>query len=199
VSEEEKKAVAAVPKSSERIPDADYKAMVELYERGEASIAELSSRFGVSRQGIYYRFNKDKIVKGSKSSIVEVEKAVERFIDRRGDFIEETKMQGFKTLQQINLLARKIYTDEFKKSSSLKNAEDDIRTLGRLNKIIGENIMYSLKILDADQHIEERDLPVLTIEDLTDQEVLDHHKSTGAMDEDATLDDMLNESFEEDD
>lgn len=182
-----------------RISESVYTEMVNLYERGDAGISELAEKFKVSRQSIYKRFKADKIEKGSKSSIVAAEKIVEGFIDRRGAWIEETRFQGYQALRQINLMTRKIVIDAQKAGSRVTTVDDDLKAMARFNKIICDNILVSLKVLDADAHIDEGNLPTLTIEDLTDQEVLDHHKATGAMDEDATVEDMLRESMPEDD
>lgn len=185
--------------SGNRLTDAEYEAMKTSYERGEAGITELSDKYGVSRQAVHRRFKRDGVVKGSKSGVVAAEEIVKSFVDRRSEWIEETRFQGYQALRQTQLIARKIVIDATKAGKPLGAVDDDLRSIGRLNKILCDNVLVSLKVLNADEHIDEGNLPTLTIEDLTDQEVLDHHKATGAMDEDATVEDMLRESLSEDD
>lgn len=182
-----------------RISDTAYTEMVKLYERGDAGISELAEKFKVSRQSIYKRFKSDGIEKGSKSSVVEAEKIVESFVDRRSAWIEETRFQGYQALRQVQLMARKVAIDAQKAGARVGTVDDDMKTLGRLHKILCDNVLVSLKVLRADEHIDEDNLPTLTIEDLTSEEILDHHKLTGAMDENATIEDMLRENLEEED
>lgn len=185
--------------SGNRISEEVYEAARDAYERGDAGISELSDKYGVSRQALHKRFKKNNVQRGSKASVVAAEKIVESFIERRADWIEETRFQGYQALRQTQLVARKIVIDATRASRPLSSVDADLRAIGRLHKILCDNVLVSLKVLKADDHIDEGNLPTLTIEDLTDEEVLNHHKSTGAMDEDATVEDMLRESLDEDD
>lgn len=191
--------------SSSRMSEEDYDSACDLYERGDLSISELSDKFSVSRQALYKRFKSGGIVKGSKATLAEVKKVVDRFADLRGDFIEETRIQGYQALRQVQLLARKTVLDQAKRASlpgstdRIGDVDDDMKTLGRLNKILVDNIAASLGVLRADDHVDSDDLPSLSIEDLTDQDVLDHHISTGALDENATIEDLNLENIDPDD
>ena len=186
------------PKSTgKRLTDAEYDAAKELYERGETSLADIAVKFGITRQALWQRFSKDKIVRGSKSKVVEAEKAVENFVNNRSQWIEETRFQGYQALKQVQLVARKIAMDQLKKTppAPMSEVDGDLRAIGRLNKILVDNIGMSLNILQADRHVEENNLPQLLVEDLTDEDILNHHKSTGVLDPDATVEDMLRETM----
>ena len=190
------------PKSTgKRLTDAEYDAAKELYERGETSLADIAVKFGITRQALWQRFSKDKIVRGSKSKVVEAEKAVENFVNNRSQWIEETRFQGYQALKQVQLVARKIAMDQLKKTppAPMSEADGDLRASGRLNKILVDNIGMSLNILQADRHVEENNLPQLLVEDLTDEDILNHHKSTGVLDPDATVEDMLRETMGDED
>ena len=190
------------PKSTgKRLTDAEYDAAKELYERGETSLADIAVKFGITRQGLWQRFSKDKIVRGSKSKVVEAEKAVENFVNNRSQWIEETRFQGYQALKQVQLVARKIAMDQLKKTppAPMSEVDGDLRAIGRLNKILVDNIGMSLNILQADRHVEENNLPQLLVEDLTDEDILNHHKSTGVLDPDATVEDMLRETMGDED
>ena len=197
--EEEKPTIipAAVP-SSGSLSDADYKKIVDLYERGESTLVDLALKYGISRQALHKRFRNDGVVRGSKAAVVEAEREVERFIERRSAWIEETRLEGFKALKQVQMIARKIVLDKVKATLPVGEADVDLRAIGRLNKILCD-ITTSLNILDAHNHVDDKSLPMLVIEDLTDEEVLEHHKATGALDPDATLEDMLREELDGED
>lgn len=181
---------------SKRMTDSEFATARELYELGKATIAELSKEFGVSRQALSKRFGDLGIVKGSRahelvSASTTAQKAVlERFAEKRAEMIEETRMAGYQAYKQTRMIAQKIAIEQLKKMQPLGDIDADLRAAGRLNKIIIDNINATLALLNADEHIDEADLPVLTIEDLTAQDILDHHKSTGALDEDATIEDI---------
>ena len=190
------------PKSTgKRLTDAEYDAAKELYERGETSLADIAVKFGITRQALWQRFSKDKLVRGSKSKVVEAEKAVENFVNNRSQWIEETRFQGYQALKQVQLVARKIAMDQLKKTppAPMSEVDGDLRAIGRLNKILVDNIGMSLNILQADRHVEENNLPQLLVEDLTDEDILNHHKSTGVLDPDATVEDMLRETMGDED
>ncbi len=182
--------------SKPRLSDAEFETAKELYELGKAGIAELANEFGVSRQTISRKLKDAGSVKGSRAHEVAaaagaaVKATVERFADRRAEWIEETRLQGLAALKQARLIGQKLVVDTVKAGGSLATVDDDLKALGRFNKILIDSVSKSLEILRADEHIDEDDLPILTIEDLTDEDILSHHISTGALDEDATVDDL---------
>jgi predicted DNA binding protein len=173
----------------------------EQYELGSAGVTDLADKYGVSRQALWKRFKNNGIKKGArleeiKRAAEEAEKkAAERFSTRRADWIEETRISGIQSLKQIRMLTQKTVIDAVKAKSALSTIDDDLKSLQRFNKIIIENLSKALDILNADEHVDEDDLPSLVIEDLTDQEILDHHKMTGVLPEDATVDEMLAEEL----
>ena len=188
---------AAVPgPSPKRLTDEEFAAAKELYELGKSKIFELAAEFGVSRQALSRRFKDHGVIGGSRAhelnqaTAVAQKAIVERFAERRAELIEETRMSGITALKQARLIAQKIIVDQMRATLPLGQVDDDLKAIGRLNKILVDNITTSLAILQADEHIDEADLPILTIEDLTDNDILEHHKSTGALDADATFADL---------
>ncbi len=193
---------------AKRMTDAMAAEATDLYELGVMGLAELSDKFGFSRQALSKRFKKDGVVKGSRAGEVKavsttaVLASVERYVDKRSEWVEETRLEGVKALKQANLIARKLVIDQMKKiasgtfpGSSLGDIDGDLRAAARFNKILIDNTLASLQILRADDLVEEDDLPNLFIEDLTNEEVLEHHKRTGAMPEDMTVEEMLAEEI----
>lgn len=197
--------------TSDRMTDAQFSIARERYELGTHGLVELADEFGVSRQALSKRFKNNGVKKGSrahelaeaagtaqKEATAAAEKASERFNERRAELIEETRMEGLKALKQARLIAQKTIVDEMKKSSgaSLGNIDDDIKVIARYSKTLLDNLEGSLRILKSDEHVDEEDLPGLVIEDLTNEEILEHHKNTGALPEDATVEEMLAEEIE---
>lgn len=187
--------------SGKRLTDAEYEAAKDMYERGEDSLADIAAKYGVTRQALYKRFTKAGVVRGSKAGVKQAEKVVESFVNNRSQWIEETRFQGYQALKQVQLVARKIAMDQLKKTppAPMGEVDADLRAVGRLNKILCDNIEMSLRILEADKHVEEDNLPQLLVEDLTDEDILNHHKSTGVLHPDATVEDMLRETMGEED
>jgi hypothetical protein len=192
---------------SGRMSSADFAEARELYELGKASLGELADTYGVSRQALSKRFKAAGAVKDSrKDEIAAVAGAAaksasaataaaiaERFTDRRADWIEETRIQGYQALKSVKILAHKTLMDAHRSGVSVSTVDEDMKTFARLNKILVDNIAASLDLLQAHEHVDEEDLPTLIIEDLTDDEILRHHISTGALPEDTTIEEMLGE------
>ncbi|PZR92262.1 MAG: hypothetical protein DI537_13830 [Stutzerimonas stutzeri] len=202
---------------SRRLSDAEFAEAKELYELGQLGLVELADKYGVSRQALSKRLRGAGAVKSSRAHEIAAAASAaakgaaassaaavaERFADRRAEWIEETRLEGVNALKQARLLARKIVAEQVKKASTgiaapMAAIDDDLKAVQRFNKILIDNIGEALRILKADEHVEEEDLPGLRIEDLTDAEILEHHKQTGALPEDATIEDMLSEEIEVD-
>lgn len=186
-----------------RLSDADFAAARELYELGKAGIAELSREYGVSRQTFTRRFNEVGAIKGSRANEVAdaaaaaAKAAAEKYSAKRAEWIEETRIDGIKSLKQARLIGQKMVVDAVKAGRALGTVDDDLKALGRFSKILVESITTTLTILNADEHIDENELPILTVEDLTKDDILEHHIKTGAMPEDATIDDLeLDETYD---
>jgi hypothetical protein len=182
-----------------RLSDAQWADIKELYETGQSGVVEIADKYGVTRQNLSRRFKAEGLVKNSRapaSPIEELPPLPTRFVDKRPEWIEETKIEGYKIISQAFLLARKIVSDAVKAKKDLGTIDDDLRALGRYHKILVDNVAARLSLLEAAEYVDEEDLPELHIEDLTQDEILQHHKNTGAIDENATIEDMLNEAIE---
>ena len=187
--------------SGKRMTDAEFAEAMELYELGTAGISELASQFGVSRQALSQRFKSAGAVKGSRASELAAaakkgaasasEAVAERFADNRGIWIEEARVTGVKQLRFVRQLAQKLVQDAVKAGHGVATIDDDLKSVQRFNKILVDNLESTLAVLEADKHVDVEDLPILTITDLTDDDVLEHHKGTGALPEDMTVEEML--------
>lgn len=188
-----------------RLTDAEFAEVKELYELGKAGLTELADQYGVTRQALSQRLKNAGAVKGSRAheAAAAVKKAVtgapsaagahaaERFVDKRGEWIEETRITGFRQLKLARSLAQKVIQDAIAAGRSVATADDELKAVMRLNKILCDNLEHTLHLLEADKHVDENDLPTLNIEDLTNEDILRHHIGTGALPEDSTVEDML--------
>lgn len=199
VTETVKEEVAGARKLS----DADFAEATNLYELGQEGLRELADKYGCSRQNLFQRFKNAGVKKGSRTheltdaaakSVIEAAKeaalAATRFTARRADLIEETRMQGLAQLKQTRLLAQKVVTDAIKGGHSLASVDEDMKMIQRFSKMLTENLTTSLLILKSDEHVDQEDMPVLRIEDLTNDDILRHHKNSGVLEQSATVDDL---------
>jgi len=197
--------------SGKRLTDAEFAEAKELYELGKAGLTDLADQFGVTRQALSARLKNAGAVKGSRAHEVAAATkkaatsapgaaaagAIERFSDKRGEWIEETRINGFRQLKLARQLAQKVIQDTIAAGRPVAAADDDLKAVMRLNKILCDNIEHTLNLLEADKHVDENDLPTLNIEDLTNEDILKHHVGTGALPEGATVEDMLAEEAPE--
>jgi hypothetical protein len=193
--------------SGRRLTDAEFAEAKELYELGKAGLVELADQFGISRQALSDRFKRAGAKKGSRAHEVAAAarkaataspsaaaaSTIERFADRRSDWIEETRINGYNQFKLVRGLAQKAIKDVMAAGRPMAAADDDLKAVMRLNKILCDNIEHTLHLLEADKHVDENDLPTLNIEDLTNEDILKHHIGTGALPEDSTVEDMLAE------
>jgi hypothetical protein len=179
-----------------RLTDQQWAEICDLYETDKAGVVELAKKYGVSRQNLTKRFKTEGIIRGSRVPGASSEPDVERFADSRGRWIEEARVSGHNSLKQANMLTRKIVIDHLKAGGKMEAIDADLMAAQRYNKILVDNLAATLKLLGADDYVDEDDLPELHIEDLTQEEILQHHKNTGALEEDATIEDMLQEAID---
>jgi transposase-like protein len=191
--------------TGKRLSDAEFAEAKELYELGKAGLSELADQFGVTRQALSARLKNAGAVKGSRaheaaaatkkaatgSPSAAAAGAIERFVDKRGEWIEETRITGVRQLKLARQLAQKAIQDAISAGRSIATADEDLKAVQRFNKILVDNLESALNLLEADKHVDENDLPTLSIEDLTNEDILKHHVGTGALPEDTTVEDML--------
>lgn len=196
--------------SEERKPrrvltDAEFAEIREHYELGTMGITDLGQKYNVSRQTLTTRFKAAGVVRASRAHEVanavkngvanaaaqSAQAAAERFVDKRADWIEETRVSGYKALKQAEMLIRKQVADGIKAGSALAAIDDNVKAARRYNLSLIENLRFRLELLKADDHVDEDDLPSLEISDLTDEDILRHHKNIDAVDEDADVDALL--------
>jgi hypothetical protein len=197
-----------------RLTPAAYAEIRELFELGTTGVSDLSDKFGISRQALSRRFKDDGVVRGSRAAeaaeaarkaAVAAPSApaaaiLERFSDKREGWVEETRVGSYNNMTLVERLTKKIIQESLNPVAPkpLSSFDDELKAIERIKKIFVETARHKLvDILNADEVVDEDSLPNLMIEDLTDQEILEHHILIGALPEDATLEDLhLDEDVE---
>jgi hypothetical protein len=175
-----------------KLTDVQWAEACELYETDKMGLAQIADKFAVSRQNLHRRFKENSIVRGSRVAADKFaeQQATIRYADKRASWIEETRLQGFAALKQAQILARKTVVDAVKATKSMESIDDDLKAIQRFNKILCDNISATLSLLESDKFVDEENLPTLIIEDLTDEDILNHHRNTGALDDGGTMEDL---------
>lgn len=204
---EEEQEDTSTPAANKRVrmPEAVYQEAKELYELGKLRLADLPAKYGFTKQAFWERFNREGVKHGSRSHEIKdsaAEAAKEaaaqdgRYASRRAAWIEETRVTGFNALKQSRMIAQKLVLDAVKDKRAPATYDDDMKALLRYQKLLTDNLGMSLNILDAKDFIDSADITRLHIEDLTDDDILEHLKETGAVAEDMTIEEMLREREE---
>jgi hypothetical protein len=186
-----------------QVTPAIWAEIVEHFELGTMSGSEIATKYGIAKQTLSDRFKREGIKGGSRAH--EVKKAVaqavqqnvqaavvETFSDKRKQYLEETNVGAYKSLELAKKLLDKVIVEALKSNPPQPPAAifDDIKSLRLWNKALIENTQARRHILGAEDMIDESALPEITIDDITGQMILDHHKKIGAAPEDATVEDL---------
>ena len=195
------------PKPDRRLTDAEWAEIKELYELGKMKMASLADKYGISRQSLFKRFKKDGLVEGSRAhevqaaiaeglinSTVAAVVASERFSDKRNSWIEETRLSGYKVLKQIELLARKTLMETVTSHASMRSVDADAKSIRKFQDIFIQNTIARLEILKADEVIDEADLPKLLMEDLTNEDLINHYDMNGMLEDIEDPENLLNDT-----
>lgn len=197
-----------------RLTDAEKAEIRELFELGQMGTVELAKKFGITRQALSRWFKREGITKGSRAHELQaainkgVKNAVgqvagqqviqqlERYADKRLDWIEETRVTAIKDLKLTQQLAKKVVADAIKDKKPISTVDDDLKAIHRAQKILEQNADARLRILRSDNIVDEDDLPKLIIEDLTADQLIEFHTNNGVEDEDEI--DAILENYDKD-
>jgi transposase-like protein len=201
VAEDDAADPAHEAKKDKRLTEAEKAEIRELFELGKMRMGELATKYGVTRQALFKWFKKDGIVYGSRAHEIAaaissgLKKAeathAERYAEKRMEWIEESRVQGYKDLKQAIMIVKKTLADAVVSKAPLGSIDDDLKALTRYHRMLENNAAARLKLLDADNVVDEKDLPKLQIEDLTVDKIVEFHKNNGITDEEE-LDAIIN-------
>lgn len=188
-----------------RLTDAEFAKIREFYELGIKSMVDLADEFGVSRQTLSRRFKQEGVVKGSRAhemakvagqALKQTEEERITFANQQAKWIEETRLGGYQALKRAELMTHKLILEGRAAAKSYEHMAEDLKVLERYSKIIQNNVAARLELLNTSEYVDEESLPMLRVEDLTDEEVLEHHKRTNAVPEDMTVEEMIEEQLQ---
>lgn len=188
-----------------RLAEKEFQTARDLYERGLRSLMEIAKDLGVSRQALSKCFKTAGVTKGSRAAELAAagHKAAvavaERYSDKRAGWIEETRMTAVNVLKQSLSLARYTVMENVKASKSPAVIDQDLKALARYNRIVIENVEATLRVLNADEYVDESNIPLLIVEDLANEDIPKHYKSIGSLPLEVAAEDLMAEmkSFDE--
>jgi hypothetical protein len=196
------------------LTDAEKAEIRELFELGHMGTVELSKKFDITRQALSRWFKREGITKGSrahelaaainkgvKSAVGSVAGAavaasLERYSEKRLEWIEETRVSAMKDLNLAKQIAKKVVGEALANKAVIASVDDDLKAIHRFQKIVEQNADAKLRILRSDDVVDPDDLPKLVIEDLTADDLVDFHRNNGVEDEDEI--DSILENFAKD-
>lgn len=168
-------------KTEKRLTPAEWEEATTLYELGECTIVDLSNRFGISASAFSQKFRKNGVIKGSRRAEIAKkieEKVKESAADAAGSFasarrtrIEETKTQSYQTQTMIHALTHQIMLEAKKASKPFATIVNDLKALRLASAIIATTRQERYALLNADEDLDQNELPILRFEDLTADEI----------------------------
>jgi hypothetical protein len=152
-----------------------------LYELGEARTTELSERFGVSKQAISKHFKDNAVIFGSrkkehdekvaKATSAAVAAKTASFESTRKQKIEETKTESYAMIRAIQIQSHKLWTEAVRAGASIASVQGEMKTLRMAAAIQEQARQGRYAILNVDRDVDEASLPILPIEDLSNEEI----------------------------
>ncbi len=172
-------------KKTKRPTPAEWAEARNFYELGEMRAAELANKLGVTRSALHQHFSKHKSYFASRKKEIEkkAEEVVSTFALKRKQRIEETKTQTYEMDSAINAYARKILSDAIKGATPLSVKEKELKALHKLTVINTLTRQGRYHVLDADNEIDENELPSIIFDDLSKKD-MDELKRSHKEDED---------------
>lgn len=199
-----------VVEKARRLTDAEFAEIRELYELGTAGLTDLADKYKISRQALSKRFKDAGVVRGSRAAEVaeaakkaaaaaaasSVTPVVERFIEKRDQWVEETRVGAIHNMALVERLTKKTIKEALDARKPLAAYDDEFKAIERIKKILIDASRHKLiDVLEASDLIDEDNLPTLVLEDLTDEDILNHHKSIDDnITDDMPLEDIIGEA-----
>jgi hypothetical protein len=166
---------------SKRLLPAQWEEIKELWELGTVNLADLSNRFGISKQAIHKGLKKRGVVYGSRRHEVgkriaeEATKAAAtagaEFVAKRRSLIDQAKTNYLKSNNFIMLQTMQLLQDAKAKAHAFGTLNADLNALQQAAKILTATRKETYTILEVEEDVDETQLPKLIVEDLTEDEI----------------------------
>jgi hypothetical protein len=178
MSEEPK---AETEKEERYLTEVEWAQVVELWEMGEVTLDDLAKQFKVTPGAISKGLKKRGATKGAKAAAraaaiaaaaaAGTAAAVKTFAEERKLRIEQTKTDHYNWSTTISKLAMKELLECQKKGAAFATVDANLRALRRAMAILSEARIERYELLDAKGEVDEKELPQLLIENLTEEEI----------------------------
>lgn len=168
--------------SGKRLSADQRKQVCELYAAGKMKVTALAEKFGVTKSAISQLLKREGVVWASRvieEAKAEVEAALKApppekdptFAEKRQARIEQTREESYNALRLLRIKQLRALSEAERLGAPIPTLKE---TMNVFKRIIDSQInasRYLLEVLEANQHIDEEDLPQITIRDLSDEEI----------------------------
>jgi hypothetical protein len=154
----------------------------DAYERKSTPITILAEKYGVSKSAISQHFKKHKVARGAlagEEALAAVEAAAKTapapeptFAEKRTARIVQTREETYNWLRMLSVRGLKMLAEAEASGSVPASVKESTRTLAIQTKQIIEAGDCRLRMLEADKHVNEEELPQIHIRDLTEEDIL---------------------------
>lgn len=181
ISPVEEPSVEEVGSEAARLTADQWAEVRALYESGIPTLAALAAQFGVAKSTISAHFKKHGTTRGSKSAELEAkieEKVAEKlaeiavsFAEKKVARIEETKNEHYEASRFIARMVNKTLVEAIKDKMPLASVYNNVRTLRVAQATLASARSERFAILDVANEIDERDLPSIVFDDLSQKDI----------------------------
>lgn len=157
-----------------RLSPAEWAEIRTLWELGTVpSITVLAEQFGVTPSAISQHFKKNDVRKGSKSHLVakEVEDARKSKAAERAAQIDQVKKESIEWATFIGKATMQEVVEAKKQGQNVGDRMPNIKALRTAMATLREVRGERYHVLEIDDHVNEKELPDLTVRDLSDEEI----------------------------
>ena len=162
-----------------RLTTSQWKRMGAMYELGEATIRELSEKYGPRPEHISRKFKKlgykrhRRVKEQSKKVEAALDKVIEDDAKKWADRIAATKEEHYEQVTTLNRLAMTEIAIAKKEGRPFATVDPNLKAIYRAIQINKTTREERYSILGLDKEDESEDMPELTIRELTQAEVDD--------------------------
>ncbi len=158
-----------------RMSPAQWAEARAMWVSGEFTLDQIAEKYGVTRETLSRRFNKDGIKKGEaaidKKVEAEIIEKATKNVDKWAERGEQTRESYYKALDMLHKMTVKTIVDA-QRGSGLFTAQPDLKALQMSATTLGMIRQHQWAVIGLDKELgEEDDIPELLVRSLTPDEV----------------------------